>query len=71
MRIYEAKPRIIDAFNAWVDENRIDRPQERHAWRFFGYLKKDRQNLLEFRCKGDPWQKVKSWLLHEGKITYP
>lgn len=49
------------------------RAEIQRAWRrwdggddpmlFFGWLRKHRPYFLTFRCKGDPWQTVHSWVL--------
>ena len=35
---------------------------------FFGYLRKHRPGLLNFRNRGDKWQAVHGWLLRARKI---
>jgi hypothetical protein len=35
---------------------------------FFGYLQKERPDLLDFRGVGSKWQIVHDWLRHGGRL---
>ena len=35
---------------------------------FYGWLSRERPDLLRFRASGDTWQRVKSWLMNAGLI---
>lgn len=59
----EAKNLIQAEWHQWLRDNPQEMHSERNMIHFFAYLTKHRPDLLKFRCQGDPWQKVKSWLL--------
>lgn len=60
MRQDEAKPLIIDEWRQW----RKDKPNRggTEMLIFYGWLKEERPHLMDFRCSGDPYQRVKGWL---------
>jgi hypothetical protein len=35
---------------------------------FFGYLEKEKPDLLDFRAAGSKWQIVHLWLRHGGRL---
>jgi len=60
----KAKAEIQRAWDLWED----DKSRDLSMFVFFAWLQRNRPYFLSFRCKGDPWQTVHSWLLqHEGE----
>lgn len=57
----QAKAEIQRAWAMW-DGDKSD--LESAMFIFFGWANQFRPYFLTFRCKGDPWQTVHSWLLH-------
>ena len=59
IRTKEARLEIQRAWSVWDgDKNAI-----MSKILFFTWLQRFRPYFLTFRCKGDPWQSVHSWLL--------
>jgi len=60
--VKQAKTEIWRAWELWDG----DRTNSESMFIFFGWLQRHRPYFLTFRNKGDPWQKVHSWLVqHE------
>lgn len=68
----EAKRQLIREWDIWAKENI---PSDRKAngddgLIFFGHLKKNRADLLDFRTKGqNQWQIIHGWLLRESRVA--
>ena len=67
MKQEDAKPLICNAFRHWL-KNRPDikNPTGDDAFEFYFKLDRSGSGLLNFRCSGDKWQKVKIWLRTAG-----
>ena len=65
----EARQQILDRFRVWRHETGVVNPVERDAWHFCALLSTEQSPLLGFHCRGDRYQKIKSWLLEEGLIA--
>jgi hypothetical protein len=62
--VNKARSEIQRAWDLWDD----DKSRDIAMFNFFGWLVRYRPYFLTFRCKGDPWQTVHSWLIqHERK----
>jgi hypothetical protein len=62
----EVEPLIIDEWHIWSQAN--NSRQGVDMLLFYGYLQKEKNHLLSFRCNGDKWQRVHGWLQnHEDK----
>ena len=60
--VSKAKAEIQRAWELWEE----DKSSNLSMFTFFAWLTKHRPYFLTFRCKGDPWQTVHSWLIqHE------
>jgi hypothetical protein len=57
--VRDAKSEIQRAWAIWDG----DKTTENSIFVFFGWLSRHRPYFLTFRGKGDPWQKVHSWLI--------
>lgn len=57
--VSKAKAEIQRAWELW-EENKSNAIS---MFIFFGWLKRYRPYFLTFRCKGNPWQTVHSWLI--------
>ena len=59
----KAKTEILRAWELWEE----DKSSDPSMLIFFGWLSRHRPYFLTFRCRGDPWQTVHSWLIqYEG-----
>ena len=63
--VKNAKTEIQRTWELWEG----DKTKEIAQFKFFGWLNRHRPYLLTFRCKGDPWQKVHSWLIQYETIV--
>ena len=65
----EAKDKIMEEFDEWVEKNDFGgTPTEREALQFYAHIELDKSHLLNFQCAGDKWQKLKSWLYDSSRI---
>ena len=55
---------IIQEWDKWAKDKIPDgeKGTGMQGLEFYGYLKTEKQRLLEFRFAGDRWQQVKVWL---------
>jgi hypothetical protein len=67
IRREDAKPLIIGEWDTWALKQK-DPSYLREGMFFFGYLQKERSNLLDFRDQGDKWQTVHAWLLEAKRL---
>lgn len=67
MKKEEARQRVLTEWDRWPD--RPGNPTGNDAMIFFGFLQRERPNLLMFRSAGDKWQTVHSWLLSGGRVS--
>jgi hypothetical protein len=67
----DAKRAILADFSIWSAENLGGRPAtDAEGLKFFGHLKLDRQQLLQFRHPNlDKWEVVRSWLTGAGLVS--
>ena len=64
--VKRAKSEIQLAWETWGGSDR----SELRMFEFFQWLQRHRPYFLTFRCKGDPWQCIHSWLIqHEDART--
>ncbi len=62
--VKKAKTEIQRAWELWEG----DKTSSEAMFMFFRWLQRHRPYFLTFRSKGDPWQKVHSWLIqYEGQ----
>jgi hypothetical protein len=62
IKVSDAKSEIQRAWTLWDGDKKSDVAM----FIFFGWLQRHRPYFLTFRTRGDPWQRVHSWLLqHE------
>ncbi len=59
IKVDEAKREIQRAWAMWNG----DKDASQSMFMFFGWLQRFRPYFLTFRSRGDPWQRVHSWLL--------
>ena len=59
IKVADARREIWRAWEAWEG----DKGAQEAMFVFFGWLERYQPFFLTFRCKGDPWQRVHSWLL--------
>ena len=65
----EAKDKLMKEFDEWKQKNNFGgKPTESDALQFFAHIESDKSHLLNFRCAGDKWQRLKSWLYHSSRI---
>jgi hypothetical protein len=68
MRREDAKPMIIHEWDKWAPKQ-TDPLYLKEGMFFFGYLQKEKPELLNFRDQGDKWQTVHGWLLEARRLT--
>jgi len=61
-----AKEEIQRAWSMWDG----DKTNKNSMFMFYGWLSTYRPYFLTFRGKGDPWQKVHSWLIQCERNTH-
>ena len=65
----EAKDKLMKEFDEWKQKNGFEGiPTESDALQFYAYIESDKPHLLNFKCAGDKWQKLKSWLYDSSRI---
>lgn len=71
MKQADAKPLVISEWREWRRKKLPSdkKPTGTDGLVFFGHLRKNRPDLLDFRYSGDKWQIVHSWLLSAGLVT--
>ena len=67
IRHEDAKRLIIQEWDIWASKQ-TDPFNLREGMIFFGYLQKEKPDLLNFRDPGDKWQTVHRWLLDAGRL---
>ncbi len=67
----EAHTEVLGAWKDWKQSHvpHIRQPSGAVTFIFFGYLRSERPDLLEFRYNGDKWQQVHAWLLDAREVT--
>ena len=67
MRQDQAKPLICNSFRRWLERHpEVEKPTGTDELLFYSGLQKSGVGALNFRCRGDKWQHVHSWLRSEG-----
>jgi hypothetical protein len=69
MKQDDAKRRIIVEWRSWAASNNIINANGNHGYKFLWFVKKEHNDLLEFRASGDKWQTVHSWLLSARLVS--
>jgi hypothetical protein len=69
LKANDAQSLIIQEWRRWSAKN----PEARQsldggALAFFRYLEKEKPAFLDFRCFGDKWQRVQTWLLVQDAL---
>lgn len=65
----EAKIIILEKFDTLVrNEGSRGIPTTDEAFRLYSKLEGASDPALDFRCSGDKWQKIKSWLYQTNRI---
>ena len=63
---------IIEEWDKWT-KNKVPEGEKGTAQQgleFYGYLKTEKQELLDFKFAGDRWQQVKVWLREVRGIAF-
>lgn len=60
MKIKEAETQIHIEWNQWSKKE--DKDSSLIGLTFYNYLEKNRPDLLNFRCRGDKYQRINSWV---------
>jgi hypothetical protein len=63
----DARVAILREFGRWAKEHSND-AKKMGGYVFFGYLEKERPDLLDFRAASSKWQIVHLWLRHGGRL---
>jgi hypothetical protein len=65
MRQDQAKPKILKAWRRWADPETRSNPMA--PLMFYTDLCARRPDLLDFRCKGDPYHLIAGWITGEDR----
>ena len=65
--VNQARREIQRAWELWDGDKTLNMSK----FMFFGWLQRHRPYFLTFRGKGDPWQRVHSWLIQyeDGRVS--
>ena len=68
MKIKEdARHSVLREYDRWAKDHPND-AKKTGGFVFFGFLEKERPDLLDFRPVGSKWQNVHPWLRHGGQL---
>lgn len=65
----DAKRLILAEWDVWSPGHTSGKPTGRDAFAFYAHLERHHPAWLTFRCRGDRWQVVHSWLIYASKVT--
>jgi hypothetical protein len=63
----DARLAVLREYDSWAKDHPND-AKKMGGYVFFGYLEKERPDLLDFRAAGSKWQTVHGWLRHGGRL---
>jgi hypothetical protein len=63
----DARLVVLREYDRWAKDHPND-AKKMGGFVFFGYLEKERPDLLDFRAVGSKWQTVHGWLRHGGRL---
>ena len=64
-----AKQKLFEEFDKWErEQNFRSKPTVGEAISFYADILREKAHLLDFKCAGDKWQKIKSWLYETSRI---
>jgi hypothetical protein len=63
----DARLAVLREYDRWAKDHPND-AKKMGGFVFFGYLEKERPDLLDFRAVGSKWQTVHGWLRHGGRL---
>jgi hypothetical protein len=63
----DARLAVLREYDRWAKDHPND-AKKMGGYVFFGYLEKERPDLLDFRAAGSKWQIVHLWLRHGGRL---
>jgi hypothetical protein len=63
----DARLAVLREYDRWAKDRPND-AKKMGGFVFFGYLEKERPDLLDFRAVGSKWQTVHGWLRHGGRL---
>lgn len=71
MKQAEAKQQVVRLFREWAAANgkSIPHTAAEGGFMFYGWLRTNHPEALEFRATGDKWQTVHIWLREAGLVT--
>jgi hypothetical protein len=67
MKKDDARLAVLREYDRWAKDHPND-AKKMGGFVFFGYLEKERPDLLDFRTAGSKWQIVHLWLRHGGRL---
>jgi len=63
----DARLAVLREYDRWSKDHPND-AKKMGGYVFFGYLEKEKPDLLDFRASGSKWQIVHLWLRHGGRL---
>ena len=63
----DARLAVLREYDRWAEDHPND-AKKMGGYVFFGYLEKEKPDLLDFRAAGSKWQIVHLWLRHGGRL---
>ena len=67
MKKEEARRKVLREYDRWAKDH-PDNATKLGGFIFFGYLDKEKPDLLDFRAVGSKWQIVHGWRRHGGRL---
>ena len=67
MKKDDARLAVLREYDRWAKKHPND-AKKMGGFVFFGYLEKERPDLLDFRAVGSKWQTVHGWLRDGGRL---
>jgi hypothetical protein len=64
----DARLAVLREYDRWAKDHPKD-ATKMGGYVFFGYLEKERPDLLDFRPVGSKWQTVHGWLRDGGRLN--
>jgi hypothetical protein len=65
----EARRAILSEWRSWVKAQNLKNPTGTDGHIFYRFLRRERDDLLSFKAKGDKWQVLHGWLLRAGFVS--
>jgi hypothetical protein len=65
----QARRAVLAEWDPWTKATNVNNANGRDGLTFFGFVQRERPQLLAFRASGDKWQTVHSWLFSARLVS--